>query len=510
MSSKSSLPFSVQVFSMAMVLGGLIRLMPAFIHDFPINDGGMFASMADQIRDQAFHLPETALYNLAGIPFAYPPLGLFLLAFLTKYLSLSAIEILRWLPAVLSILALLMFYLFASAILKSREAGALATLLYAVTPEVHFWQIMGGGLTRSLGLMFFWAMMTGGVLLFQEEQRWAISLVVMGGALAVLSHPEYGLLAATHGGVMWAIYGRTLKKTMWAGWIAISVVLLTMPWWGTILSRHGPDPFLSAVQTGMYHPNGLEFLRLSFLPATSLPVLPVMRLVGLWQVFSQRRWMLLALPLFPYLVDARAGLELIPFAWSLIAALGLNELWIRWRNWPRVALHRTPLGQILPVLLLVVVSGSEANLRNLQLKQAVVTAPERAATGWIREHIPAGPSFLLFTGQDSPMTDPIQEWFPALTWHHSRTTLQGLEWALGPHFWQRLRDLRRVQRCDNIACLEQWEQETGLQADYLWIARRGDTQAMMASLLASERYSLIFENQDVSIFTRNRNQGLSR
>lgn len=58
-------------------VGLVARLLP-FFFPLPIGSGGFFAVMTEELRAGAW--PMTTAYNDSGIPFAYPPLGLQLLA----------------------------------------------------------------------------------------------------------------------------------------------------------------------------------------------------------------------------------------------------------------------------------------------------------------------------------------------------------------------------------------------------------------------------------------------
>ncbi len=57
----------------------------AFLYGFPMGYAGLFTQMAQQIADANFVLPSMSpFYGPGGIPFAYPPLGLYLLAVFIK------------------------------------------------------------------------------------------------------------------------------------------------------------------------------------------------------------------------------------------------------------------------------------------------------------------------------------------------------------------------------------------------------------------------------------------
>ena len=56
----------------ALILGSIVRLIPVLGSDFPINDGGLFAAMIDDLVRHGPSLPRVVDYNGGDIPFAYP------------------------------------------------------------------------------------------------------------------------------------------------------------------------------------------------------------------------------------------------------------------------------------------------------------------------------------------------------------------------------------------------------------------------------------------------------
>src|SRR5688572_16295208 len=64
----------------------------------PLNDGGLFQAMARDISDAHFGLPAYTSYNGGDIPFAYPPLALYLAAATEWLTPLSASRVFVVLP----------------------------------------------------------------------------------------------------------------------------------------------------------------------------------------------------------------------------------------------------------------------------------------------------------------------------------------------------------------------------------------------------------------------------
>ena len=55
-----------------------LYLRDAFRYSVPMGYAGLFTQMAKQIADANFYLPiESPFYGPGGIPFAYPPFGMY-------------------------------------------------------------------------------------------------------------------------------------------------------------------------------------------------------------------------------------------------------------------------------------------------------------------------------------------------------------------------------------------------------------------------------------------------
>src|SRR3972149_806702 len=80
----------------AVSLGLVVRLQYVLAAaGLPINDGGMFFAMTEDIRRAGYALPEYTSYNGGAIPFAYSPLGFYLAAVLADVGVLSGLGSLR-------------------------------------------------------------------------------------------------------------------------------------------------------------------------------------------------------------------------------------------------------------------------------------------------------------------------------------------------------------------------------------------------------------------------------
>jgi hypothetical protein len=60
--------------------------------------------MVEDLIASGFRLPIYTEYNQLNIPFAYPPLPFYLAGFVSRYLRVPLIEVIRWLPTLISLL----------------------------------------------------------------------------------------------------------------------------------------------------------------------------------------------------------------------------------------------------------------------------------------------------------------------------------------------------------------------------------------------------------------------
>lgn len=534
--------------AIALVLGGIIRFMPVAMAGFPVNDGGMFYVMVEELKANQFALPAFTQYNLAEYPFAYPPFGFYATALVSSLLRIPALDVVRWLPPLVSTLSLLAFYLLADEILRSTECcvnirtdslnytgnspdassekyarssktqAALATLFFGLVPDSFGWAIMGGGITRSFGLLFLFLTIAYANRLFTRPRGLPVPLWVhagltaLFGALAFLSHPETGLQAAGACALLWLFRGRSKKTFLWSVGVALGVVALTAPWWGTVLSNHGLAPFQSALQTsddGTFHL--AKLLTLQFGGGAFFSLTVAMGLVGTLAVLARREYLLPVWLALPFFVDPRSagGMALMPMA--MLAAYGFDQvlapalLSLRGREGAWLADRFVTLSLFGIAFYLFFGSG----VFGLGLAGASLSPADRETIAWVGANIPPGNDFLLLTGEQYSMKDPFQEWFPALTEQRSQTTLQGAEWTLGADFFPRYGELVALQHCADVACIEAWGKRTGLEHQYLLIKvlpgggsspLRGSLALLLNSVRDSAKYELFYETGDVILF----------
>src|SRR5687768_10126288 len=196
---------------LATVFGFYVRLANVLPISHPINDGGLFYTMTVDLQANHYSLPATTSYNAAGIPFAYPPLGFYLAGLLSTIFGWSLLDIFRILPAILSMAVLPGLYLLAKDLLASEAQAAITCLIFALTPGAFEWLVMGGGLTRGLGLAFALLTLHQAYLLYAKLSIRDVVITAILAAGTVLSHPEMAVHTVASALVMFLFWGRSKK-----------------------------------------------------------------------------------------------------------------------------------------------------------------------------------------------------------------------------------------------------------------------------------------------------------
>jgi hypothetical protein len=495
----------------AIFFGGLVRFMPALLTRFPLNDGGMFYTMSQELSANRYALPAVTSYNGLDLPFAYPPLGLYLASLLADFGRLPLLGVFLWLPPLLSVLSIPAFYFLASALLPDKLRASLATIFFALTPGSYDWNIMGGGVTRSVGFFFLLLAALYVLRFFREADRKLILPAILFCSFAVLSHPEVGLQTAGLCAVFWLFFGRTWHGTLSAFIIVLGVTLLTAPWWGTVIAQHGLVPFLSALQTGQHATvSWLALLIGLFSNDEFLPLLLILWLTGFAFTIWKKQYLLPALVFVPALLDPRSAASISFLPLSMLAALGfLDAIPALLKKLQHIEIDPilTHRSGALTLILLTFTLFVECGLLNFRLINTTLTPDERSAMTWLRDNLSPDQDFLLLTGRTYSMSDPVQEWFPTFTGQRSQSTLQGLEWTLAAQFEPRLNQLVSLQSCSDLACVDAFKERTGVNYQFLWVspspldaAYSESVQSLLKSIRTSDRFRLIYNSESVLVF----------
>lgn len=507
MNRKLDLP-NLLVFT-ALMFGIILRFYPGITNGLPLNDGGMFYTMVQDLKANDFRLPEFTTYNHSQIPFVYPPLGFYITALLSTLIPGSDLSIFTYLPAFITSLCIPAFYLFAKEILPSRLTAALATLLYTFCGTSFVWVVMGGGVTRSLGILFLLLMMQQSIQMFRNYQHRHLLLAILFGVGAVTSHPQTALHAALGGLLIFLFFGLNKRGVISAIFMGLGVALLSAPWWGTVISQHGLNTLLSA---GHSRPRELESYLTLFSADTlkDLNFLPVLLLaiIGTPIAVKQKDFFSIAWVISTVLIDPLAGGGMTLFLTVTLAARGFVQVaeWIsrlKDEQVEAVFMRRGSLNLIFGLMVWLVIT---AFISNFQLVNSSLKAEDLKVFAWVRENVKGTKTFLLATGRDFSLSDPWQEWFPALAGQRSVTTLQGLEWTYGENFFPWYSELTAFQHCHDAACVDEWALRNHVEYDYLIVLNPDTTddntplKQLGNSVKNSAVFTMIYESDHAYIF----------
>lgn len=485
------------ILGLAILFGVFVRVFPALLSDFPINDGGMFAVMMRDLQANNFLLPTFTTYNLANIPFAYPPLAFYIGALLQIF-GISETQILIWLPAFLSSLTIPLFYLLVFQLTKSRIHASLAAMFFALTPGNYVWLLMGGGLTRALGTCFLILAIYFVHRAYQESNIKITTFAIIFCSLTVLSHPQMALIATVSSFIFLLFAVRMKKSILHATIIAFGTLLFTSIWWVNIISQHGFDVFISAGQSGNLRASLTALIENLFSIQTFLPFATIFRILGLTWLIYKKRFDLLIWGFSLYLIDQRSAPILTSFLFPILSAFGFADVLPAFINWFRNKKF-TPLpyeklfnhhASSMTLLGITFYLFIECGFHAFVIRNLTLPNEAREVMIWIKENTTPENSFLILTGREDVMTDPVQEWFPALAERHSETTLQGLEWTLQNEFENRWNQLAELQQCEDLICVNNQAQAMNLEFTYLMLDKSNfDVEKFILNIS-----NVIFEN----------------
>lgn len=511
---------------LALVVGAIVRLVPlSWGQGFPLNDGGMFMAMVDDIKAGGYRLPEFMSYNGGNIPFAYPSLPFYTAAALSDVFGWSTIEVLHYLPAFFSLLTLPAFYLLARVILPSRTMAALAVLLFAVVPRAFNWEIVGGGLTRSPAFFFAILALWQGYQLFSTQQRRYVFTTAVLSAVTIFCHMEMGWFVAFSFGYFVFALGGLRRNLRVAIALASLVPVLTAPWWFETLLRVGVEPVLAAMQTGAHNPfSPLRLLLLGSTEEAFFPVVLVAAILGFGSRLQARDYLLPVWLVLIFVLDPRKAATTSTLPIALLAALGITNV-----VWPAIRSHATTSAGWLPVsrwayialgflLLLYSPLAALGSASRPESPLFALSPAEREAISWARDNSPEGARFVVIPILRAWAVDAPSEWFPALSGRYSLSTVQGSEWLPGGRFDILKEQHKSLAECTyaGAACLEAWAAESDAAYDYIYVPKGNPAiearptqvgkldccSVLQASLTSAPGYERVFDNAGASIYRK--------
>ncbi len=505
----------ILILIVAILFGAWFRIMPAWMAGFPINDGGMFYTMILDLQANHYIAPLFTTYNHTLIPFAYPPLGFYIGAAISDLFNISPLTVIRWLPGIINALCIPAFYFFAKEVLGNKFQGAIATLVYAMIPHLTSWLSMGGGLTRSLGMLFM--LLTLGYVhrVFAKSDTRSILGAVIFGGLTVLSHTEAPIYTIAIALLIWLMKSHTRKGILYGILIALGVLVIAAPWYGMVIFRHGIEPFLSISQTGA-HSFGATFiaLNINFLTEEQfVGLLGALGILGIAVLASKKDYFILLMVPVIFLAQPRSAHVMGNIPLALAAGFFIAEIIL-----PGMEKIQTGNKKLIAFLgILSVYLFSNSMYYGFTLAEKHLSEPEKVAMHWIEQNTPENSKFLVITGDQIAFCDPINEWFPTLTKRESITTVQGSEWLLGNDFTKNMNQIHSLQGCidEGAECFTRESDALGKSFDYVYISiapttkncglanqSTRTTRGLVIALENAREYLAVYRSEKVVLFEK--------
>jgi hypothetical protein len=376
-----------------------------------------------------------------------------------------------------------------------------ATFLFALMPTAFDWQIVGGGLSRSLGYLFAIFTIHQGHTLYTTENKRHIVFTSIFASLTILSHPGTAWFAFYSALVLFLFFGRK-KKNWFVKSIAVIILTLgiTAPWWITVGMHHGFSVFIYPYQTeapsiaAIFVPLTLLFTNEPF-----LRIMAFLGLLGFLVSIKDRRFFAPAWLLTVFIFESRLSANYTVIPMALLGGYGLDQaIFPIFKSSPKLA--KITAGYFLIYALIAAYLGP--NYRT-------VTADQYDTMQWISSNTPETSEFLVVSGIPLYGIDHVAEWFPAISQRSSLTTPQGHEWLPDLEFTRRDERHQSLQACVDAKtdCITTWALENDIQFTHIYIPKYpvGDklpsSDNLIASLDESPDFEILYDNPGGVVFS---------
>jgi len=226
---------------------------------------------------------------------------------------------------------------------------------------------------------------------------------------------------------------------------------------------------------------------------------------------KQNKFFLITWIVIAYLVDPRGGEGIALLSLSMLAGVGLLKLFQQISRSDSEQAEALFMKRGVQFLLFgfIFYSVMAASIFDFQLVNTSLKTNDLEMIDWVKSNVPAEKTFLLATGREFSMSDPMQEWFPALTEQYSATTMQGLEWTYGANFFPWYDQLIAFQHCADVSCVDEWSSHNGVDYDYLIVTIPPDgdkselansLRGLAVSIRSSALHLLVYESENALVF----------
>lgn len=511
--------------AVALLAGSVVVASYYLTHPYPAYATALFPHMAELLIENGYRRPETIpFYTADGVPFAYPPLMFYVMAVLID-LGVDPLQLVRLLPGIAIVLALIPYFYLAREFLPVRQAG-FATVMLAVVPQIIRWNISGGGTVRGPAVLFLLAGLYVGVRLFKTGDRRLILPGALLYGLTMLTHPVQMAYFGISYLVLFAVFDPSIRGLLNGAGVAVGGAIVGAPWWLYVSLTYGYETILNASSThgGLFSSELQDVLadvllfHSSGFPSELLTGSLV--LAGAVYALSKRRYALPAWFVVTAVVITQPRFAYIPGAmlmgmavagavvpWLAEVATGQGDRGESSRGADSDGGRETVAAVALVALVvtttwfgaLYVTGDPPGEDRNAM--SSYVDGNDIEAMEWAASETPPDAEFVVL--------GDAAEWFPYVAERTELTVWWGVEWTT-PEQYEHQRALHDdLTACDDEACITETLEEYDLDPDYVYVPNGEYTagsgvqtqdEAMRETMVESERYELVYENDGAMVY----------
>lgn len=482
-------------------------------HPYPAYAGGLYLQIAEEIIQHGYALPARIPgYTTDGIPFAYPPLMFYVTAAILDVTGMTPLALARYFPGFVILVSLVPYFGITEELLDDTRMAGLATLLLGVTPTTLRWHLSAGGLVRAPAFLLALTCIYTGIKLFRTgDRRWVAASTVLFGLL-VMTHPTYTVFVVMSYLLLFATFDRSVDGFLRGTVVGIGGLLLATPWVLQIATTHGLDIFTTAAGTHGGLAGGPYRLAVELTYAlddfdVEWPFYVAAYLGGAYALYERRYFLPVWMVASSYLIGKNRFLFV---AGSMLTALLVFEGIV-----PRI--RRSALrgrraraastGAVALVVLMAVAAGAAfgtgaaaAAHEHSASQPSYMDDADREAMRWIERSTAQSAEFAVL--------GDAAEYLPLYTDRTIVLGFWGVEWESTEGYYEELARYDSISACDSAACVTVGLHRANIDPDYVYIPTghytvRGKehvrSSSMAASLEASSRYTIVYENDGVLV-----------
>jgi hypothetical protein len=471
--------------------------LPAVRYSFPLGFAGLYALMAQKIAEARFALPLSIPdYGPGGIPFAYPPLGPYVMAAVTRLTGLPAFGYMRYAPPLFSLLALILAFLLFRRITKSDAASFVTVAVVGLSPTVFGYNVTAGGVVRGLAQL---TTMGSLYALFRWLQDHPRTFPVWPGillGLTILTHLTNALFLVLAVPVICTFKLRPRQGAVACAGIFIVGLVMAAPWWIHVLESFGPSVFLNAIQShgtltvwtrlpGRFAiDHMIDGMRSMYGP---LPGLFILVVLGAVAAVIRRKWLLPVWFLLCLLALNEAE-RLTIFVGALLAAELLAE------GFGRIPGERRVLVPATLAITALFDYGLADPVRDIVRTVPGISQETMSLSTWFHRNTPEDATFIA-------LGPPAQsEWMPYLLQRMPLIGVWGSEW-LGTYDTA-AETGAQAENCYNAQdwnCVELLLAQRGLEPDYIVVFKPPGPSTLEDQM--ASRYPTAFQDAQAVVFS---------